>query len=454
MKKISIGYKSNKKRFFFHSKYLNRHGIIAGATGTGKTVTLQTFAEKFSRSGIPVFLTDIKGDASGLAISSSDSPIPVVLWDCFGEAGLPAKIKVSDVGPDLMSRLLELTDAQAGCLEVAFSYAESQHIQLNTLWDIKKVLSVLLAQKDRISANFGLVSPSSIAAIQRSILRLERMRGNELFNTPTFDIDNLLRKENKRGIINILSSDELIKYPQLYAMFMVWLLMKLYSTLPEVGDLSKPRLALFIDEAHLLFADCPAFIFKKIEQIVRLIRSKGVGIYFVTQSPTDIPTPILGQLGNRVQHALRVATAADHRAIKAVSNTFPVNPSINVADTITSLKIGHALVSVIDENGQPSPVEIVKVDLPNCRLGPLSLDERTNVITNTGWLLVKDISKCVNSSLFSSNWPWCPKKSMLTWIAGCVVMSLIAPFGFLWGCMAMLLSGIYVYDFFRIIDSR
>lgn len=374
----------------------NRHGLIAGATGTGKTVSLQLLAEGFSRAGVPVVVTDVKGDLAGMAFPGADrAPLvkrarelglapyrgqgfPVLFWDALGEQGHPLRATVSDVGPLLLSRLLELSEAQEGALNVAFRWADEQGLLLLDFKDLKALLQHLTTQKDAIS---GMSVPStSLGAIQRRLVVLEQQGAPRFFGEPMLDVnDLLLTAPDGRGAIHVLSCDRLFAQPRLYATVLLWLLAELYENLPEVGDLPKPKLVLFFDEAHVIFEEAPRVLVEKIQQVVRLVRSKGVGVYFVTQNPLDIPDGVSGQLGHRVQHALRAFTPREQKAVKAAAETFRPNPKLDTAAVITQLGIGEALVSVLQEDGTPSPVERVKVAPPVSRVGAVTAEERARV---------------------------------------------------------------------------
>jgi DNA helicase HerA-like ATPase len=377
------------------ARYANRHGLIAGATGTGKTVTLQVLAEGFSAIGVPVFAVDIKGDLSGIAAASAGGPklearaektgltpytptaSPAVFWDVFGEKGHPLRATVSDLGPLLFARLLDLSDIQASVLSLAFRYADDQGLLLLDLKDLKALLSHLSAHAKELGADYGLVSSASVGAIQRALLELESAGGSHFFGEPALELGDLLRTDlSGRGLVHLLAADRLFLQPRLYAAVLLWLLSELYEQLPEQGDADKPRLALFLDEAHLLFKDAPRVLVDKIEQVVRLIRSKGVGLYFVTQNPLDLPETVLAQLGNRVQHALRAFTPRDQKAVRAAAETFRANPKLDVASAITELGVGEALVSTLGDNGIPSPVERTFIRPPQSRIGALSDDDR------------------------------------------------------------------------------
>lgn len=380
------------------AKYGNRHGLIAGATGTGKTITLMVLAEGFSRLGVPVFMADVKGDIAGLAMPGTtndkitqrvrqigidgytNEACPVLLWDLYGKAGHPVRTTISEMGPTLLSRILELNDTQTGVLEIVFKLADDQGMLLLDLDDLRALLSFVADNRKDISTQYGLVSTQSVGAIQRALLTLEREGGESFFGEPALDLTDLMRTDlSGRGIVNILAADQLIMKPRLYSSFLLWLLSELFENLPEVGDLEKPKLVFFFDEAHLLFDDAPAALRQRIEQVIRIIRSKGVGVYFCSQFPDDIPEEILGQLGNRIQHALRAFTPRDQKAVKVAAETFTTNPSLNVAETISRLGVGEALVSTLQEKGVPMPVEQTIICPPRCRIGAISQEERTAV---------------------------------------------------------------------------
>ncbi|MBK9515954.1 MAG: DUF853 family protein [Anaeromyxobacter sp.] len=379
----------------------NRHGLVAGATGTGKTITLRVLAEGFSRIGVPVFLADVKGDLSGLARAGGDSPkvleraallgldlqpapVPVAFLDVFGEQGHPLRTTISEMGPLLLSRILGLNETQAGVLQVAFRVADEAGLLLLDLKDLRAILTHVSEQADTIRARYGNVAPTSVGAIQRQLLTLEAQGGDRLFGEPALDLSDLLRTDlSGQGQVTVLAADRLLRSPTLYAALLLWLLSELYESLPEVGDLEKPRLVFFFDEAHLLFTDAPPELLQKIEQVVRLVRSKGVGVYFVTQNPLDIPDVVLGQLGNRVQHALRAFTPRDQKAVRAAAETFRANPGVDVAQVITELGVGEALVSCLDERGIPRPVERALVLPPRSRLAPLTSEERAQVLASS-----------------------------------------------------------------------
>ncbi|MFN9731973.1 MAG: helicase HerA-like domain-containing protein [Pseudomonadota bacterium] len=376
-------------------RYANRHGLVAGATGTGKSVSLMVMAEGFSRLGVPVFLADVKGDLAGLCQPGSASDRikaridrlgladwapaanPVVFWDLYGAKGHPVRASVSELGPTLLARMLELNDTQEGVLQVGFRVADDNGLLLLDLDDLRALLAFLSENAKQVSAQYGLVSPQSIAAIQRAILRLDSGGGAKFFGEPALDLADFMRQEmSGRGIINVLSAEQLILKPRLYATFLLWMLSELFENLPEVGDLPLPKLVFFFDEAHLLFTDAPPALTQRVEQVVRLIRSKGVGVYFISQLPDDVPDAILGQLGNRVQHALRAFTPRDQKAVRTAAETFPPNPSFKVVDAITQLGVGEALVTTLQDGGVPLPVERTFMVPPRCRIGAITDDER------------------------------------------------------------------------------
>ncbi len=380
------------------ARYGNRHGLIAGATGTGKTVSLMVLAEGFSRMGVPVFMADVKGDVAGLAMAGSDSEKirqrvaqigiegytheanSVLFWDVFGKSGHPVRTTISEMGPSLTGRILEINDTQAGVLEIAFKLADDQGLLLLDIDDLRALLGFVAENRKEISAQYGLVSAQSVAAIQRALLSLERQGGAALFGEPALDLNDLMRTDlSGRGIISILAADRLILKPRLYSSLLLWLLSELFENLPEVGDLEKPRLVFFFDEAHLLFDDAPPMLRQRVEQVVRIIRSKGVGVYFCSQFPDDVPNEILGQLGNRIQHALRAYTPRDQKAVKTAAQTFVPNPRLDVAGVISQLSVGEALVSTLQEKGVPMPVERTLISPPRCRIGAITEEERSAV---------------------------------------------------------------------------
>jgi DNA helicase HerA-like ATPase len=377
----------------------NRHGLVAGATGTGKTVTLRVMAERFSAIGVPVFMADVKGDLPGLCKPGGDSPkvvervqqlklegfefqgFPVAFWDLYGQQGHPVRTTISDMGPLLFARLLNLNDTQGGVLNMVFKIADDNGMLLLDLKDLRAMLQFVGDHAAEFKTQYGNVSTASIGAIQRGLLELESQGAEAFFGEPALDLDDLMQTDAKgRGIINILAADKLINAPKLYATFLLWLLSELFERLPEVGDPEKPKLAFFFDEAHLLFNEAPDALLDKIEQVVRLVRSKGVGVYLVSQNPLDIPEKVLGQLGNRVQHALRAFTPRDQKAVKAAAETFRANPGLDVATAITELAVGEALISFLDEKGTPGIVERAYVCPPASQLAPITPEERQQVI--------------------------------------------------------------------------
>jgi len=376
----------------------NRHGLIAGATGTGKTVTLRVFAEHFSRIGVPVFMADVKGDLSGMAKAGGDHPkvmervetlglsgfvpqaFPVVFWDLFGEQGHPVRTTVSEMGPLLLARLLDLNPTQSGILTLVFKVADDQGMMLLDLKDLQAMVRFVGDNAKELRTQYGNISSASIGAIQRSLLTLEHQGAEMFFGEPALNLDDLMQTApGGLGVINILAADRLIQTPKIYATFLLWLIAELFEQLPEVGDPDKPRIVFFFDEAHLLFDDPPKALLEKIEQVVRLIRSKGVGVYFVSQNPLDVPDAILGQLGNRVQHALRAFTPRDQKAVRAAAQTFRPNPPLDVEQVITEVGVGEALVSFLDAKGIPTPVERALICPPASRLRPLDFEERGQV---------------------------------------------------------------------------
>ena len=399
MSDIFLGLAANGERQSLALSRANRHGLIAGATGTGKTVTLQGLAESFSAQGVPVFVADVKGDLSGIAMPGSPtfkhadklearakelgmedyaySDNPVIFWDLYGEQGHPIRTTVSEMGPLLLSRLLDLNETQEGVLQIVFRHADENGLLLLDFADLQAVLSWASDNAKELSGTYGNVSKPSVGAIQRQLLSFESQGANLFFGEPALEIDDFLKvDEQGRGFVNVLAADRLMRSPKLYATFLLWLLAELFESLPEVGDPEKPKLVFFFDEAHLLFDDAPKALEDKIEQVVRLIRSKGVGVFFVTQNPIDIPEEVAGQLGNRVQHALRAFTPRDQRAIKAASETFRINPELDVEEAITQLKVGEALVSTLDEDGAPTIVQRTLIKPPRSRLGPVTPKER------------------------------------------------------------------------------
>jgi Predicted ATPase len=379
-------------------KMANRHGLIAGATGTGKTVTLQVLAETFCQAGVPCFMADMKGDLSGISQVGKLSGFiqkrlpefgiedpqfqscPVRFFDVYGEQGHPMRATISDMGPDLLGRLMELNETQTGVLNIVFKIADDNGLLLDDLKDLRAMLNFVGQNAAEFTTQYGNVSAASIGAIQRALLGLENQGADLFFGRPAFDIFDLLQCEGGKGVMNVLAADKLMLKPKLYSTFLLWLLSELYSTLPEVGDMDLPKLVFFFDEAHMLFEDTSKALTSKIEQVIRLIRSKGVGIYFVTQSPTDIPENILGQLGNRVQHALRAYTPKDQKAVKVAAETFRANPAFDTYEAILQLETGEALVSFLDEKGAPSVVERAKILFPLSQIGAITEDQRATII--------------------------------------------------------------------------
>ncbi|MEO5722269.1 MAG: helicase HerA-like domain-containing protein [Chthoniobacterales bacterium] len=392
----------SEKPIFLLPKMANRHGLIAGATGTGKTVTLQTLAEGFSARGVPVFMADVKGDLAGISQPGGTHPklleraaelgladykgegSPVVFWDVFGESGHPVRATVSEMGPLLLGRLLSLNDTQEGVLNMVFRIADEGGLLLLDLKDLRSMLQFVADNSDQFRTKYGNISTASAGAIQRSLLSLESQGGDKFFGEPALDLDDLIQTRDGRGVINILAADRLMQQsPKIYATFLLWLLSELFERLPEVGDPEKPKLVFFFDEAHLLFADIEKALSEKIEQVVRLIRSKGVGVYFVSQNPLDIPDVVLGQLGNRVQHALRAFTPRDQKAVAAAAQTFRQNPKLNVESVLTELGVGEALVSTLEEDGKPSIVERAKIVPPRSQLGAITPEQRVPILKSS-----------------------------------------------------------------------
>ena len=379
-------------------KMANRHGLIAGATGTGKTVTLQVLAESFSQAGVPCFMADMKGDLSGVSQTGRSTKFidkrceefgitdpqfcasPVRLYDVFGEQGHPMRTTISRMGPQLLSRLMELNDTQSGVLDIVFRIADDRGLLLDDLKDLRSMLDYVSKNAKEYTTTYGNVSAASVGAIQRALLSIESQGGDKFFGKPDFDIQDLLQTEGGKGVLSVLAADKLMLQPKLYSTFLLWLLSELYSTLPEVGDLEYPKLVFFFDEAHMLFNGTSKALVEKIEQVIRLIRSKGVGVYFVTQSPTDIPETILGQCGNKVQHALRAFTPKDQKAVKVAADTFRANPDLDTYEAILKLETGEALVSFLDEKGSPSMVEKAKILFPLSQIGAITDGEREDII--------------------------------------------------------------------------
>lgn len=392
----------------------NRHGCITGATGTGKTVTLQTLAQQFSDIGVPVFMADVKGDLSGIGKPGGANPkvqqrfallglpepewlgAPVTFWDVFGKKGHPLRATISDLGPLLLARMLNLNDTQQGVLQLAFKIADDRGLLLLDTKDLRAMLQHVGDNAATFKTEYGNISAASIGAIQRGLINIEGQGGDVFFGEPMLNIEDLLQTDARgKGVVNILAADKLMNAPQLYSTFLLWMLSELFEQLPEVGDVEKPKLVFFFDEAHLLFSEAPKVLLQKIEQVVRLIRSKGVGVYFVTQNPLDIPDTVLGQLGNRVQHALRAYTPRDQKAVQAAAETFRPNPQLDTAQAITELGVGEALVSFLDEKGRPQIVERAFVLPPASQLGPLTDAERSALMlqSNVAGVYEKEIDR-------------------------------------------------------------
>ena len=398
----SLQIAQSQEPLYLLSNLANRHGLVAGATGTGKTVTLQVMAESFSRIGVPVFAADVKGDLSGISEPGKDNPkiaarvkemkltdfsfsgCPVTFWDVFGEQGHPIRATVSEMGPLLFSRLLGLNDTQQGVLSLVFKIADDNKLLLLDLKDLQAMLRNVGDNAKEYQTQYGNISAASIGAIQRGLVTLEQQGGDKFLGEPALNLDDMMQTDaNGHGVVNILAADKLINSPKLYATFLLWMLTELFEKLPEAGDPDKPKLVFFFDEAHLLFSDLPKVIQDKVQQVVRLIRSKGVGIYFVTQNPIDVPDDVLGQLGNRVQHALRAFTPRDQKAVRAAATTFRANPKINIETTITELGVGEALVSFLDEKGTPNIVERAMICPPRSQIGAITPEERKQIIASS-----------------------------------------------------------------------
>ena len=379
----------------------NRHGLITGATGTGKTITLQTLAENFSKLGVPVFMADVKGDLTGISQKGSISPklaavlkdrglpepeptvCPATLWDVFGEQGHPVRATVSDMGPLLLARMLALNETQQGVLQLVFKIADDHGLALLDLKDLRAMLQYVGDNASEFQTDYGNVSAASVGAIQRGLLQIDEQGGDKFFGEPMLNIADFMQSDGGKGVINILAADKLMNAPRLYATFLLWMLSELFEQLPEVGDLEKPKLVFFFDEAHLLFKEAPTALVERIELVVRLVRSKGVGVYFVTQNPLDIPDTVLAQLGNRVQHALRAFTPRDQKAVKAAATTMRANPKLDIETAITELAVGEALVSFLDEKGRPSVTERVFVIPPGSQIGPITPEQRKALIAGS-----------------------------------------------------------------------
>jgi len=403
---------SGDKEICLVPKMANRHGLITGATGTGKTVTLQTMAETFSQMGVPVFAADAKGDLSGVAATGGNKQsvvervekyglkekgfafqaFPVEFWDVFGETGSPVRATIADMGPLLLSRLLLLNDTQTSVLTILFKIAKDENLALVDLKDMQKIVEYVAGNTDGYTATYGNIATASLGAIQRGLVALEHDGADKFFGEPALNIDDLLQTDGAKGVINILAADKLMQSPKVYTTFLLWLMNKLFDVLPEVGDMEKPKLVFFFDEAHLVFTDAPKALLEKIEQVVKLIRSKGVGIYFISQSPSDIPDSILSQLGNRVQHALRAYTPKDQKALKAAAQSFRANPAFDTETAIAELGTGEALVSFLDAKGAPAPVERAFILPPQSQIGPLDAAEREKSVKSS--LLYRHYAEC------------------------------------------------------------
>ncbi len=387
---------------FLLPQMANRHGLIAGATGTGKTVTLQVLAEHFSNIGVPVFMADVKGDLTGISQAGGNNPkvservkqlglsdhkpsaYPATLWDVFGEQGHPVRATVSEMGPLLLARILSLNETQEGVLAMVFKIADDNGMLLLDLKDLRAMLQFVGDNASQFTTQYGNVSSASVGAIQRGLLTLEQQGGDKFFGEPVLNLDDLMQTaDGGRGVVNILAADKLLQAPRVYSTFLLWLLSELYERLPEVGDADKPKIVFFFDEAHLLFSDAPKHMLERIELVVRLSRSKGVGVYFITQNPLDVPESVLGQLGNRVQHALRAFTPRDQKNVKAAADTFRANPKLNVETAITELAVGEALISFLDEKGRPGIVERAFVLPPTSQIGPITPAQRTALMQSS-----------------------------------------------------------------------
>jgi len=392
--------KTKDSEYFLLPQMANRHGVITGATGTGKTVTLQRLAEGFSKRGVPVFMADIKGDLTGvtqagggntkvderntlLGITPEFQGFTATLWDVFGKQGTPLRATVSEMGPLLLARLLDLNDTQEGVLAIAFKYADDNRMLLLDLKDLQSLMRWVGENASELTTQYGNVSAASVGAIQRGLLQLDEQGGSIFFGEPAVKLDDFIQTVSGKGVLNLLAADQLINAPKLYSTFLLWLLSELFESLPEAGDLDKPKLVFFFDEAHLLFTDAPTALVEKVEQVVRLIRSKGVGVYFVTQNPADIPEKVLAQLGNRVQHALRAYTPQEQKGVKAAASSFRVNPKIDTEKVITELGVGEVLISTLDEKGIPTVVDRAFVVPPEGHLGPITPEQRQQLMANS-----------------------------------------------------------------------
>lgn len=392
--------KNDANEFFLLPQMSNRHGVITGATGTGKTVTLQRMAEGFSARGVPVFMADIKGDLTGvtqigggnpkidarnqqLGITPTFEQFPATVWDVFGKQGHPLRATVSEMGPLLIARLLQLNETQEGVLAIAFKYADDNGLMLLDLKDLQSLMQFVGESANELTLKYGNVSAASVGAIQRGLLQIDEQGGNLFFGEPAVKLDDFMQTSGGKGVLNLLAADQLVQAPKLYSTFLLWLLSELFESLPEAGDLEKPKLVFFFDEAHLLFTDAPTALIDKVEQVVRLIRSKGVGVYFVTQNPADIPEKVLAQLGNRVQHALRAYTPQEQKGVRAAATSFRVNPKLDTERVITELGVGEVLISTLDEKGVPTIVDRAFVVPPVGHIGPISPEQRAALIANS-----------------------------------------------------------------------
>lgn len=392
--------KKDANEFHLLTNMANRHGVITGATGTGKTVTLQRLAEGFSQRGVPVFMADIKGDLTGvtqagggnqriddrnamLGITPAFEQFPATVWDVFGKQGHPLRATVSEMGPLLIARLLQLNETQEGVLAIAFKYADDNGLMLIDLKDLQSLMQHVGENADQLTLQYGNVSSASVGAIQRGLLQIDEQGGDLFFGEPAVKLDDFIQSSGGKGVLNLLAADQLVQAPKLYSTFLLWLLSELFESLPEAGDLEKPKLVFFFDEAHLLFTDAPQALIDKVEQVVRLIRSKGVGVYFVTQNPADIPEKVLAQLGNRVQHALRAYTPQEQKGVRAAASSFRVNPGLDTETVITELGVGEVLISTLDEKGVPTIVDRAFVVPPVGHIGPITPEQRAGLIANS-----------------------------------------------------------------------
>ena len=392
--------KKDKDEFYLLTNMANRHGVVTGATGTGKTVTLQRMAEGFSERGVPVFMADIKGDLTGvsqagggnqkiddrnkqLGIEPQFQAFPVTLWDVFGKQGSPLRATVSEMGPLMLARMLELNDTQEGVLALAFKYADDNGLLLLDLKDLTALLQFVGENADELTTQYGNVSKASVGAIQRGLLQMDQQGAEDFFGEPALKLDDFMQTIGGKGVLNLLAADQLINSPLVYSTFLLWILSELFENLPEVGDLEKPKLVFFFDEAHLLFTDAPTELVEKVEQVVRLVRSKGVGVYFVTQNPADIPEKVLAQLGNRVQHALRAYTPQEQKAVKVAATTFRENPKVDTEKAITELGVGEVLISLLDDKGVPTMVDRAFVVPPVGHIGPITPDQRQQLMSTS-----------------------------------------------------------------------